>query len=511
MKNRGVLSCILLSCVFAITLFLFALPLRSQSAPQFRPLTQERFAEFTWFRLDNVVHGTQGADARKGNALYTGPDRSLYVARARGVFAINPQRTAYQYYWLPDDLKGGTIVSIYVSRTALWLGLSNGKVARCMLNTNSWRVYDIHNNAPIRLAVAEGSILAFETRTGGQIWFFNERAGAFQPYFDLPEELEVTPITPLRSHGRSWYMGSDMGLFRIGRPGTGNLFWELCGTREGLAKTILHDFIEVQTPGPGLLLATSRPQRPRLPRNIRPTSYGYFAYNYLQGRWDRIREPLPSKLEQFLEMNAANTNTPSNGLWYYESGKDIAHQVRGAEGDFYRLAAVSPEISLAASMHGVFVVGMYQGSYRALRILELPEIRIDDIAGDAQNVYILAGRSVFVLPKNRFDAQIFERALTRERAPAETAAANGANAQGNGGANDQANGGANGQGSGEANGAAGDVPADTADTITTDAPLSPQREDAGQAGQAPIRDTAGYSEEMRFIRQIEQYLRQQNR
>ena len=553
--TRGVLPVIAAAAVVCAALLFAVLPLLGQTAPQSRPLSYETFTEFTWIRLDDTVHAMHGADARKGRALYIGPDRSLYAARARSVLAINPERTRDRYYWLPDSVDAN-IVSIYVSRTSLWLGLSNGRVARCTLSTNAWKTYRVHESAPIRLWAAEGSLLAFETRTGGRIWFLNEAADEFQHYFNLPDELDVMPITPFRIHARSWYMGSDMGLFRIERPGLDTLAWELCGTREGLAQTIIHDTLPAQA---GLLLAGSRPQYPRLPRNIRPTSYGYFTYNYLQGRWERLREPLPAKLEQFLSMNAANTQIPSNGLWWYENGKDIAYRIRGSEGDFYRLAAVTPELTLAASRRGVFLVGIYQGEYRALRILDVPDLWIDDITGDAQNVYILAGRGIFVLPKSRFNAGIFERALLREAPKAESAgsasaaaetaieneapsesgrqaqsgtasesassvngraqseiasesasSANGQAQNGNGTANGQpqnGNGAANGQpqnGNAAANGtSANGQPQNGSAAVDAE-----QAGRAAQDGLPPARGTYDYSEEMRFMRQIERYLRQ---
>jgi len=522
MKKRPLWFAALLGCVFAGALFVSALP---PGPPETRRLASEDLGDCVYIRLAELVHDERGSDTLKGNSLFIGPDARVYAARSRGVFAVNLERGTYQYYWLPDEPRGAGIASLYVSRNALWLGLSDGDVACYRFSTNLWRIYaiapprsmasgieyaggkPIPARAPIRLAQAAGSLLAFEGFAGGQVWYYNESADAFQPYFALPEELAVIPLAPLRRFASSWYMGSDMGLFKLERPGTDNLTWELCGAREGLSSSIVHDSITLES---GLLLASSRLQHPRLPRNIRPTSYGYFAYNYPQGRWERIREPRPPKLDYFLGVNAANTNIPSNGLWFYDSGKDIAFQIRGAEGDFYRVLALTPELSLAASMRGLFMVGRYRNEYRALNILEFPELWIDDIAIDGRNLYILSGRGIFIIPKSNFNAEAFARGLDPKQAiaaggdgkPAESVEPGAETRQEAGGVDINAEdideiyalgddeGYEDGEEPGEAGGAARAASGSSAGTA-----------------RRPVQDASGYSEEMRFIRQIQQYLR----
>ncbi|MDR2733643.1 MAG: hypothetical protein LBC99_03235 [Spirochaetota bacterium] len=466
---------------------------RVASETEKRPLALQEFDDFRYFRLEPIIHETRGLDTLGGKALFLGPDRSLYIARAYGVFAVQPDRKAYRYFWVPNAQKNFHIISIHASRTSLWLGLSDGRAARASLHTDAWKFYPICVDTPITLRQAAGSLLAFEKRAGGQIWYLNESADAFEPYFALPPELGVTPIAPLINLGAAWFMGSDLGLFKLGRLGMNSITWELCGTREGLAKTIIQDAAPM---GSGLLLAGTQPQHPRLPSNIRPTSYGYFVYNYIQGRWERIAEPLPPKIEHFLGINAANTNLPSNGLWYYESGTDIAHPIRGAEGDFFRVADIRPGLSLAASMRGLYAVGMYQGAYRALRLLELPELWIDDIASDDRDVYILSGRGVFIIAKSNFSQDIFARELTVTVSSAPTAAASSASAA--------------------ASASAASASGESASSVSSASAASQESAAASQAASeavsgasvdAGIRDPSGYSEEIRFMRQIEQFLK----
>ena len=348
---------------------------------------------FGVLRLGRIVGEGRGLDSPGGNRIAVSASRTLWLARQRSLTEISFQRKTIQRYWFPESCEPATISSIFVSKTAVWIGLSDGRVALRRFRDGTWEIHESGNRGPQRIMEVAGSILAFSQESGGWVAYFHEAKRKFLPYFSLPGDLKAIPGS-MKLYGRGWYLATDLGLFRIERPGTEGMRWEMQGTRDGLSLMTIHDLAPL---GNRLLLASSVSQYPRLPRHIRLTSYGSFVFDYFQGVWKRQGEP---GLSHFLAVNASNATIPANGLWVYAQAGDRARTVRGAEDEFFRVLPVGPETWLAAGARGLYHCGRVGQEYRAVRIVSLPGLWIDDLARDAERAYVLSGRSLYEIPLN---------------------------------------------------------------------------------------------------------------
>lgn len=361
----------------------------------------EKLGPLKIVRLGRLVAEERGLDTPGGAFLAIHPQGGLWLARQRSLTRVSFREPSTSRHWLPAEYGSVEIASLYVSKNAVWVGLSDGRIACRLHHSGNWQIYESGQSSPQRLVVAGNSLLAFSQEPGGRVTFFDETAKRFLPYFSLPERLGAIPRT-LRYFGTSWYLGTDLGLFRIERPGTANLRWEMQGSRDGLSLMTIHDSLAA---GKRLLLASSLNPYPRLARHIRLTSYGDFVFQYFQGRWVRHDWSTAPALQHFLQINASNTTLPANGLWVYDEEQDRAITVRGAEDEFYRLIQIGTADWLAAGAGGLYRVGRLGQEYRALRILELPRLWIDDLQRDAEQVYVLSSRSLYAIPLQAFTVQ----------------------------------------------------------------------------------------------------------
>ena len=332
-----------------------------------------------------------GQDMPGGRFLAGASERELVLARQTGLMKIDIVGRSADWIGLPAIARGALPTAILRTGRNDWIGLSDGRVLARSRVRGEWREYRTGFGGEIRLANAGGSLLALSAQAAGGIDYFNESRMRFEHYFRLPEDLPVASLT-FGLFRNAWYLGTDMGLFSIKRPGSGNMVWEMCGTREGLAKTSVHDMVSVRN---DILLATSRVQYPRLPSNVKLTSYGNFLFNYFQGRWERESEFPDRTQEHFVRVNSRNTNLPPGGLWLYNPDKDIAFGIRGAEDDFFRIVPVKNDLWLAAATEGLYLVGWSGRSLRAVRLLDIPRGWIDDLARDAGMVHVLSGRTIY--------------------------------------------------------------------------------------------------------------------
>jgi hypothetical protein len=352
------------------------------------------------FRLGHLAGESRGADAAAGNLLAVAPDARVWLAREKTLTEVSFNRRTSRTYWLTSEAGRAVITSMRFYSGSLWLGLSDGRIARRTIADGNWRIYATGQTSPQRLGVAGGSLLAFSQEPAGVVTYYKVAQDRFLLYFSLPQQLAVMPGA-LQLFQTGWYLGTDLGLFRLERPGTDNMRWEMQGTIDGLSLMTVHDLLPA---GQKLIIASSLSQYPRLARNLRLTSYGTFVYQYFQGRWERYDESTKSDLEHFLSVNASNTRLAHNGLWIYDEREERAWTVRGAEDDFFRIVQLDDISWLAAAIGGLYRLDKTGLEYRAQRIVALPRLWIDDLAQDAQRVHILSGRSLYSIPKKSFVA-----------------------------------------------------------------------------------------------------------
>ena len=396
--NAKRVRCALLVLLLCSGVLFAAGALRTEGDAFFEKDVFEKAGSLRILRLGRLVGDGRGLDAPGGSLLAVHPEGGLWLARRRSLTRVSFAGMTTGQYWLPAGYGSVEIASLYVSRNAAWVGLSDGRIARRMHASGNWQVYTSGRSSPQRLIVAGGSLLAFSQEPGGSVVFFDEAKGRFLPYFSLPERLALVPRT-VRYFGTGWYLGTDLGLFRVERPGTDNMKWAMQGSRHGLSLMTVHDCLPA---GNRLLVASSVSPYPRLARHIRLTSYGDFVFQYFQGRWERYDERTAPDLLHFLQVNASNTSVSPNGLWVYEEGQDRAWTVRGAEDEFYRLIQVDDTGWLAAGAGGLYRFGRVGQEYRALRIVALPRLWIDDLQRDSEHAYVLSSRSLYAIPLKEF-------------------------------------------------------------------------------------------------------------
>jgi len=376
---------------------IYALPLKEN-------VSLQRGSFFLHIKLGTPRHPIFGKELDYSSVVRV-EGSYLFFLRHYGFTRYNIKTRKTVYFPVPDKLtKGRNLFSLYVSRRGIWIGSADGYLLYYGRKSKKWKKYSIAKGFKVIVSRIHNSLTASSFKLGSEMRLFDEKTHRFFKLFQFPKEIPVRPICTIRQ-GSTYWSGTTLGLFRF-RKGYPNYGWQMCGTRDGLAKTLVTDVIPI---GKYLLLSTIKAQSVYLAANLKYTSYGKFVYNYFQEKWQRKENADP----QFLKLNDCNDSRPSGGIWLYNIKTDRAVKFKGLNSDIFHLTKLNKTRYLAAGRDGLYLLEFKGNNMDLMRLALTKRKMINGLFVSKKRVGFLIGSSFYLSDKKKWEDKVIINQSTR--------------------------------------------------------------------------------------------------